>query len=74
MKATEVRLKEKEPSLVAWARRKLEVLEIVDHWSELGRWWEHEGECEFYLVETEIGLLLLGRDVLSEKWYGKAVK
>jgi hypothetical protein len=74
MKATEVTLAQDEPAAVLWNRRSLRVLEISDHWSELGRWWEHESQCEFYLVETTLGLMLLAFDLSMKQWYAKRVQ
>jgi hypothetical protein len=74
MKPAEVWLEGGAPLTVTWKRRPLQIAEIVDHWLEVGRWWEHEGECEFYLVETRLGLLLLGFDLMFRQWYAKRIQ
>jgi len=38
-----------------------QVNSIVDHWRETGRWWAGESVREFFLVETEGGVLVLSQ-------------
>ena len=61
------------PLQFIWKGRTFPVLEVVDRWSEFGRWWEGESRCEFYLVFTSIGMHLLCYHQQSGKWYGKPV-
>ena len=74
MRPADVQVHDGFPAWITWRRRRLRVQDIADHWSELGRWWEHEGECEFFLAETEIGLMLLAWDILRQTWYAKRVQ
>jgi hypothetical protein len=54
-------------------KRRLEITEITDHWSELGRWWEGESPAEFFMVDTAGGQFLLCNNAQEGKWYVKPV-
>ena len=58
---------------LSWGDRSISILEIVDEWSELGRWWQGEKPAELRKVFTPKGMFLLWRERDGKDWYAKPV-
>lgn len=55
-------------AFIVWRGRRLRVLECLEEWYEMGRWWDGEGERRFVRVLTEAGIYELGLDVATGRW------
>ena len=62
------------PRQLVWKQRPLVIETVVEHWNELGRWWNDEPECEFYLAHTAGGLFLLCSNPRERQWYARPVQ
>ena len=63
----------KRPSMI-WRRTTLSILSILDHWIEMGRWWQGQKTAELFLVDTSMGVFLLWHESESEQWYAKPIR
>lgn len=71
MQPIEVQENHSAPVSVSWRKQIIRVTEIIDHWSEMGRWWDDEPPFHYYLVKTERRDLLLAHDIEQKLWYAK---
>ena len=56
-----------------WNGLEIEIIEIVDSWTELGRWWDQEAISELFMLHTTIGMFLLWKNRDSKDWYAKPI-
>jgi hypothetical protein len=73
MRPVAVTVREHVPHRMLWQTRPVLFTEISDQWRELGRWWEGEAECEYFLGETARGLFLLCHQLQPDSWHAKPV-
>jgi hypothetical protein len=74
MRSVTVSILNGRPVSFTYEHRQLQVLEISDHWSEQGRWWDGDVPCDLYLAGTGSGLFLLCLDTRQKVWYAKPVQ
>ncbi|HOV65442.1 MAG TPA: DUF6504 family protein [Bacillota bacterium] len=59
-----------EPRRFFWIKKWINIKDIIDRWSEAGRWWDEEKEKRFYRVlGTEGGVYEIYSDSSNWKLY-----
>lgn len=60
---------DKLPTRFGWHRHWYKVRNIIEQWSDTGRWWEGESEKIFYRLQTtEDGVYELYHDLRQNQW------